>query len=48
MLLEKGSLKEILGAIEDGLGFFVLGLAMKVLLADHLAMLWNDIGTIGY
>ena len=48
MLLEKGSLKEILGAIEDGLSFFVLGLAMKVLLADHLAMLWNDIGTIGY
>ena len=48
MLFEKGALKEILGAIEDGLGFFVLGLAMKVLLADHLAMLWNDIGTIGY
>ncbi|WP_029232382.1 MBOAT family O-acyltransferase [Butyrivibrio sp. VCB2006] len=37
-----------LAAIEDGLRFFVLGLALKVLLADHLAMLWKDIGTIGY
>ena len=34
--------------VEDGLRFFILGLAMKVLLADHLAMLWKDIGTIGY
>ena len=34
--------------IEDGLRFFTLGLAFKVLLADHLAMLWRDIGTIGY
>ncbi len=34
--------------IEDGLRFFILGLGMKVLLADHLAMLWKDIGTIGY
>ncbi len=34
--------------IEDGLRFFVLGLGMKVLIADHLAMLWRDIGTIGY
>ena len=34
--------------IEDGLRFFTLGLALKVLLADHLSMLWNDIGTIGY
>jgi alginate O-acetyltransferase complex protein AlgI len=37
-----------LAAIEDGLRFFTLGLAFKVLLADHLAMLWKDIGTIGY
>ena len=37
-----------LAAIEDGLRFFILGLAFKVLLADHLAMLWKDIGTIGY
>ena len=39
--------EDIFPAIEDGLRFFVLGLGMKVLLADHLSMLWNDIGTIG-
>ena len=39
---------KVLVAIEDGLRFFALGLGMKVLLADHLAMLWKDIGTIGY
>ncbi len=44
----KVSLMEIVSAIEDGLRYFVLGLGMKVLLADHLAMLWKDIGTIGY
>ena len=37
-----------LHAIEDGLRFFIIGLAFKVLLADHLSMLWRDIGTIGY
>ncbi len=45
---EKLSLKEIFGNIEDGIRFFIAGLAMKALLADHLAMLWKDIGTIGY
>ena len=45
---EKITLSEIAEKIEDGLRFFVAGLAMKVLLADHLAMLWKDIGTIGY
>ena len=40
--------EEIFAAIEEGLKYFVLGLGLKVLLADHLAMLWNDIGTIGY
>ncbi len=34
--------------IEDGLRYFILGLAFKVLLADHLAMLWKEVGTIGY
>ena len=48
MLREKTSLSQIVEAIEDGLRFFVVGLAMKVLLADHLAMLWRDIGAIGY
>ncbi len=45
---EKVPLVKIAESIEDGLRFFVVGLAMKVLLADHLAMLWKDIGTIGY
>ena len=52
--LDKNESEEIIekpskfAAIEDGLRFFILGLAFKVLLADHLAMLWKDIGTIGY
>ncbi len=48
VLEEKKSLSEILALVEEGLRFFIPGLAMKVLLADHLAMLWHDIGTIGY
>ena len=35
-------------AFSDGLFFFVLGLGMKVLLADRLSLLWNEIGKIGY
>lgn len=35
-------------AIEDGLKYFVIGLAMKVLLADRLAILWNDLQMIGF
>lgn len=35
-------------ALEDGLKYFVIGLAMKVLLADRLAILWNDLQMIGY
>jgi alginate O-acetyltransferase complex protein AlgI len=35
-------------AFNDGLFFFVLGLGMKVLLADPLSILWNEIGKIGY
>ena len=35
-------------AFSDGLFFFVLGLGMKVLLADPLSTLWNEIGKIGY
>ena len=34
--------------LEDGLEFFVMGLGMKVLLADRLAILWNDISKIGF
>lgn len=33
---------------EDGLKYFILGLSMKVLLADRLAILWNDLQMIGF
>lgn len=33
---------------EDGLKYFVAGLGMKVLLADRLAILWNDLQMIGF
>lgn len=33
---------------EDGLVYFVMGLGMKVLLADRLAILWNDLQMIGF
>lgn len=46
------SRKERLGIylnnIEDGLKYFIMGMAMKVLIADHLAVLWKDLHTIGY
>ena len=44
----KSSKEEVLANIEDGLRYFVVGLAMKVIIADHLAMLWKEIATIGY
>ena len=34
--------------IEEGLVYFTMGFAMKALIADYLAAMWNDIGTIGY
>ena len=37
-----------LKGFEDGLKYFVIGLAMKVLLADRLAILWKDLQMIGY
>ncbi|MDO4285960.1 MAG: MBOAT family O-acyltransferase [Eubacteriales bacterium] len=33
---------------EDGLVFLTLGLSMKVLLADRIGILWNEIAKIGY
>ena len=33
--------------VEDGLKWMVAGLAAKILIADRLAILWNDIQTIG-
>ncbi|MCR4989943.1 MAG: MBOAT family protein [Lachnospiraceae bacterium] len=34
--------------LEDGLRCFVSGLAMKVILADRIGILWNDIKMYGY
>lgn len=44
----RGRRKVTVRAFNDGLFFFVLGLGMKVLLADQLSILWNEIGKIGY
>ncbi len=42
--------EKILGTeqLEDGMKYFVAGLGMKVLLADRLAILWNDLQMIGF
>ena len=37
-----------LGAIEEGLRYFLFGLAMKVCLADRLAALWEELYRTGY
>lgn len=34
--------------LEEGLCYFVMGLGMKVLIADRLAILWNDLQMIGF
>ena len=34
--------------LEQGLEYFILGMSMKVLLADRIAILWNEISKIGY
>lgn len=34
--------------LEDGVKYFVIGLGLKVILADRLAILWNDIQMIGF
>lgn len=34
--------------VEEGLQYFTIGLGTKILLADRLAILWKDIGVIGY
>ena len=36
------------GRFEDGAVYFVIGLAMKILLADRLGILWNELSKIGY
>jgi alginate O-acetyltransferase complex protein AlgI len=45
---EKEHRKKVLEDVDDGLRYFILGLSMKILLADHLAMLWNQLKTIGF
>ncbi|WP_027215071.1 MBOAT family O-acyltransferase [Butyrivibrio fibrisolvens] len=37
-----------LSNIEDGLKYFIAGMSMKILIADHLAILWRDLNMIGY
>lgn len=37
-----------IGDLDAGLKTFVWGLTMKVLIADRLSILWNEISTIGY
>ncbi|MBQ8116458.1 MAG: MBOAT family protein [Lachnospiraceae bacterium] len=34
--------------VQEGLGLFILGLTYKVLLADRIGYLWNQVHTIGY
>ena len=34
--------------LEQGLEYFVVGMGMKILLADRLAILWNEIQKIGF
>ena len=34
--------------LEDGIAFFAMGLGMKVLIADRLGILWNEIIKIGF
>ena len=40
--------KPTAAAIEEGLRLFVIGFAMKTLLADRIGILWNDLGMYGY
>jgi alginate O-acetyltransferase complex protein AlgI len=34
--------------IEDGIYYFIMGLSSKVLIANNVGMLWNDVETIGF
>ena len=44
----KNRVKEAFIQISEGLTFFITGLFFKVFIADHLSILWNSFGTIGY
>ena len=37
-----------LAKVEDGICFFAMGLGMKILIADRLGILWNEIIKIGF
>ena len=37
-----------LGAVQDGIGLFILGLGSKVLLANSIGALWNDVAAVGF
>lgn len=37
-----------LGKLGDGISFFAIGLGMKILIADRLGILWNEIVKIGF
>ncbi|MCR5196780.1 MAG: MBOAT family protein [Pseudobutyrivibrio sp.] len=39
---------QILCQLEEGLKLFAIGLFFKVMVADHIAVLWNELKTIGY
>lgn len=50
-----GEVREALGkrelsaeGLEEGLRMLILGLGAKVLVADRIGLLWNDIQTIGF
>ena len=40
--------KSMLSCLDEGAFYFCIGLAFKVIIADHLAQCWYAIGTIGY
>ena len=48
--VEKKSVRfrNVIQRIENGMTFFIAGMAFKVLLADHLEPLWQSLNTVGY
>lgn len=40
--------KITLNDIEEGIGIFILGLGSKVIIANNVGMLWDDVAAIGY
>ncbi|MBQ1290164.1 MAG: MBOAT family protein [Lachnospiraceae bacterium] len=45
---EEAGFKPSAQSLEDGLTALVMGLGMKLLVADRIGILWNEIGKIGY